>query len=60
MSKSKSAKPVPKKDFKASENKDLKELSLYVNEFGEIVRDIKTDEINAFLDEKVPDKKFTD
>lgn len=42
------------------EQKDLKKLSLHVNAFGEIVRDVQTDEINAFLDENVPDKKFSE
>ncbi len=42
------------------DNKELKKVSLHVNEFGEIVRDVKTDDINAFLDENVPDKKFTE
>ena len=57
MSKSKQAKPTPKT---TPDPKELKKVSLYVNEFGEIVRDVKTDDINAFLDENVPDKKFTE
>lgn len=57
MQKSKRSKPTPKP---APENKELKKISLHVNEFGEIVRDVKTDDINAFLDENVPDKKFTE
>lgn len=51
-----------KEEKKAPENtagyQDLKKVNLHVNEFGEIVRDVKTDDINAFLDENVPDKKF--
>jgi hypothetical protein len=44
----------------ASTNKDkpLKEINFHVNEFGQIVRDVKLEEINAFLDENVPDKKL--
>ena len=55
MEKSKRIKPIPKTSPEAS---DLKKVSLHVNEFGEIVRDVKTDDINTFLDENVPDKKF--
>ncbi len=44
----------------ASLQKELKKISLHVNEFGEIVRDVKTEEINTFLDEHLPDKKFTE
>ena len=55
MEKSKSTKPAPKT---SEEAKDLKKVSLHVNEFGEIVRDVKTEDLNAFLDENVPDKKF--
>lgn len=65
MSKSKRNKPaplpaLPKATAAEQENKELKKVSLHVNEFGEIVRDVKTDDINAFLDENVPDKKFTE
>ncbi|MFN0175563.1 MAG: hypothetical protein ACKVU0_13010 [Saprospiraceae bacterium] len=42
------------------ENKELKKINLHVNEFGEIVRDVQTDDINAFLDDNVPDKKFAE
>ncbi len=42
----------------STDERNLKKVSLHVNEFGEIVRDVKTDDINAFLDENVPDKKF--
>lgn len=41
-----------------SGNVDLKKVSLHINAFGEIVRDIKTEDINTFLDQNVPDKKF--
>lgn len=48
----------PEKNTLAAADKDLKKISLHVNAFGQIVRDIKTEEINAFLDENVPDKKL--
>lgn len=38
----------------------LKGMSITINEFGQIVRDYKIDDINKFLDETVPDKKFVD
>ena len=50
-------KPIAASDANP-ENVDLKKVSLHINAFGEIVRDIKTDDINAFLDQNVPDKKF--
>ncbi|MFN0213363.1 MAG: hypothetical protein ACKVT2_03840 [Saprospiraceae bacterium] len=55
MKKSKNTKKVSKPDPGL---KDIKKVSLHVNEFGEIVRDVKTDDLNAFLDDKVPDKKL--
>ena len=59
MEKSKRVNPAPKPTSKVSlEATDLKKVSLHVNEFGEIVRDVNMDDINAFLDETVPDKKF--
>ena len=36
----------------------LKEISMHINEFGQIVRDVQLDDINAFLNENVPDKKL--
>lgn len=57
MSKAKRTQAPPKP---APAQKELKKISLHVNEFGEIVRDVKTEEINTFLDEHVPDKKFTE
>ncbi|MBL7804962.1 MAG: hypothetical protein JNL02_14575 [Saprospiraceae bacterium] len=38
---------------------DIKDMDIRINEFGEIVRDYKVDEINAFLNEKVKDKKLS-
>ena len=65
MNKSKRNKPAPLPTSEMAtagkpEKKDLQKISLHVNEFGEIVRDVKTDDINAFLDENVPDKKFAE
>ena len=49
-----------KKPTQDPETKEaLKGLRITVNEFGEIVRDYNIDDINKFLDETVPDKKFT-
>lgn len=39
-------------------DKQFKEINLHIDEFGQIVRDVKLDEINAFLNENVPDKKL--
>lgn len=56
--------PTPKalkKPTQGPETKEaLKGLRITVNEFGEIVRDYNIDDINKFLDENVPDKKFTE
>ena len=52
------SKPRKSKAQPSGSTRDLKQVELHVNEFGEIVRDFKTEEINAFLDENVPDKKI--
>ncbi len=57
MSKSKQTKIPPKP---APTQTDLKQVSLHINAFGEIIRDVKTDQINTFLDENVPDKKLSE
>ena len=49
-------KPKPPKTL--SKDKPIKEIDMHINEFGQIVRDIKLEDINAFLNENVPDKKF--
>jgi hypothetical protein len=36
----------------------FKEVNMHINEFGQIVRDVKLEDINTFLNENVPDKKF--
>lgn len=44
---------------KAKVHRDIKDMDIRVNEFGEIVRDYKVEDINAFLNEKVKDKKLS-
>ena len=39
---------------------DLKKMNIRVNEFGQIIKDYDVDDINAFLNEKVQDKKMSD
>ena len=39
---------------------DLKGFDIKINEFGEIVSNVKVDQLNEFLDENVEDKKLTD
>ena len=39
---------------------DLKGFDIKINEFGEIVSNVKVDKLNEFLDENVEDKKFAD
>jgi hypothetical protein len=41
-----------------SNDKPLKDVEMHINEFGQIVRDVKLEDINAFLNENVPDKKL--
>ena len=57
MAKKNKAKPpeqVPKKPSK------LNEMDLQVNKLGQIERNFDIDKINQFLNENVPDKKFSD
>lgn len=56
----KKEKNIKTKSRASVENQDIKKVNLHINAFGEIVRDVKTEDINAFLDENVPDKKFSD
>ncbi|MCC6461660.1 MAG: hypothetical protein IT260_14390 [Saprospiraceae bacterium] len=37
---------------------DLKSMDIRVNEMGEIIKDYNVDDINAFLDKNVKDKKL--
>lgn len=48
----------PKQTDMPADNQSLKDINIHINEFGQIVRDVKLEEINAFLDENVPDKKL--
>lgn len=43
---------------KSATSRKLKNIDLRVNEFGQVVHNIEVDQINTFLDEHVPDKKF--
>jgi len=51
--KSKSDKPKP------TVHDDLKDMDIRVNEMGEIIKDYNVDDINAFLDKNVKDKKLS-
>ncbi len=51
--------PEHKEPPKPSEE-DLKKMNIRVNEIGQIVKDYYVDDINAFLNEKVQDKKMSD
>lgn len=48
----------PNKPNPTTNEKKINEINLYVNEFGNVVRDVELEEINKFLDENVPDKKI--
>ncbi len=37
---------------------ELKSIKIKVNQYGEIIKDVNIDQINAFLNDHVPDKKF--
>jgi hypothetical protein len=41
-------------------SKDLTKIDLSVNTLGKIAGNVNAEEINAFLDENVPDKKFSE
>lgn len=41
-------------------DKPLKNLHISINEFGQIVKDVPTEEINDFLNKEVPDKKLNE
>ena len=52
---------MPKKkpeEGKPEVHEDLDGFDIKINEFGEIVSNLKIDELNEFLDEKVEDKKL--
>lgn len=55
--------PRQKKTTRPTDNtekkdKTLKNLDIRVNTLGQIEKDFNIDEINAFLNKNVPDKKF--
>ena len=41
-------------------HKDLKGFNIKINEFGEIISNVKVDKLNNFLNENVEDKKLVD
>lgn len=45
-------------DNTTKKDKALKNLEIRVNTLGQIEKDFNIDEINAFLNKNVPDKKF--
>ena len=49
----------PKSDTpKTPVHQDLKTMDIRVNEMGEIIKEYNIDDINAFLDKNVKDKKL--
>lgn len=54
----KKSKPKAPGKPEAKAGKELKDIDIRVNEFGEIVKDYNIDTINTFLKERVPDKKL--
>jgi hypothetical protein len=52
-------KKKPQKE-KPEVHDDLKGFDIKINEFGEIVSNVKVDRLNEFLDENVEDKKLVD
>lgn len=51
--------PPPQSSTKKAPPK-LNEIDIQVNELGQIERNFDIDKINQFLNENVPDKKFTE
>jgi hypothetical protein len=53
---------MPKKNPKKGKpkvNEELEGFDIRINEFGEIVTNLKVEKINEFLNENVEDKKLT-
>ena len=48
------------KDKSPTVHEDLSGFQIRINEFGEMERNIRIDDINEFLDENVQDKKLVD
>lgn len=55
---SKQKKTTRSADNSGKKEKALKDLEIRVNTLGQIEKDFNIDEINAFLNKNVPDKKF--
>lgn len=54
---------MPKKkpqEGKPKVNKDLEGFEIHINEFGQIVSNMKPEELNKFLNKNVDDKKLRD
>jgi hypothetical protein len=49
-----------KKEEKPKVHDKLKGFDMKINTFGEITSSFEVEKINSFLDEHVPDKKFTE
>ena len=49
-----------KKPKKAAKKKPVEKLNMGINEFGELTTNINFDEINAFLNQNVDDKKLNE
>lgn len=47
-----------KKEGKPEVHENLEGFDIRINEFGEIISTLKTDELNEFLNENVDDKKL--
>ncbi len=47
-----------KKEGKPEVHENLEGFDIRINEFGEIISTLKTEEINEFLNENVDDKKL--
>lgn len=48
----------PKQPESVPKVNPVKEVNMHINEFGQIVRDVELEDITAFLNENVPDKKL--
>jgi hypothetical protein len=58
MKTKKEKRPQKPAEQQPSQPKELKDIHIHVNQFGQIVKDVQVDDINAFLNANVPDKKF--
>ncbi len=48
-----------KKKKSSKDKKAINDFKIHINEFGEISSTIKVEDLNAYLDETVADKKLT-